>query len=133
MGVAYHLVCLFLRHLRELLHQHLTRRIVYRDILLYHHVVNTVQIACQTDGNHIAAVFGIQRKVVALLGFQVFVAETDLCLTTIHGEVVVIQFVEPRGTEASRVRRTETEILWRIHQRHLRRQAGAKRLVVVEP
>ena len=82
--IAYHLVSLILSHLRELSHQHLSGGIINIDILLDYHIVDTIQIARHTDCNSLCAIFGIQREVIALLRFQVLIAKTDLCLSTIH-------------------------------------------------
>ena len=65
-----------------------------------------------------------------MLRLQVLIAETDLRLATIHGEIVVIEFVESWGTEACRVSSTESEIARGIHQRRLRRQMVVERFMM---
>ena len=52
----------------------------------------------------------------ALLWFEVAIAKADLRLTTIHREVVVIEFIKSRRTETSRIGGTEAETAWCIHQ-----------------
>jgi hypothetical protein len=90
--------------------------IINIDILLDYHIIDTIQIARHTDCNSLRAIFSIQREVIALLRFQVLIAETDLSLSTIHREVMVIEFVETWSTEACRVCSTESEVAWSIHQ-----------------
>ena len=66
----------------------------------------------------------------ALLRREVRIAETDLGLATVHGEIVVVEFVESRGTEACGIGGAEPEITGGIHQRHLGRQMVVEGLVV---
>ena len=66
----------------------------------------------------------------ALLWQEVRVAKTDLCLATVDGEIVVVEFVESRGTEACGIGGTEPEIARGAHQSHLRRQMVVEGLVV---
>ncbi len=66
----------------------------------------------------------------ALLWREVRVAKTDLGLATVDGEVMVVEFVETRGTEAGGIGGTETEIARGIHQSYLGRQMVVEGLVV---
>ena len=66
----------------------------------------------------------------ALLWFEVTIAEADLRLTTIHREVVVIEFIKAWRTETSRISGTEAETAWCIHQRDFWRQMIVESLVM---
>ena len=65
----------------------------------------------------------------AVLCLEVVVAEDDLRLVAVDGEVVVVNLVQARGTEAGRVGGTEAEIARGIHQDGFRSQLIAKGLV----
>ena len=65
-----------------------------------------------------------------LLRTEVLITKADLGFATIHGEIMIIEFIETRRTETSRIGGSEAEIAWGIHQRGLRRKMVVERLMM---
>ena len=117
-------------HLGELVLQQDEGGFIGGDVLLHHHVVDAVEIAGHAHGQFVGVVLGIEGEVVALLGLEVAVAETDLGLAPVDGVVVVVEFVQSGGTEACRVGGTEVEGAGGVHQCGLGGEVSACGLVV---
>ena len=101
MAVGLQLRQLFGGSFRKLLGEFGTHVIVYCDVLLDDHVVNEVHVAHYRERKEAVAVFCTQRNVVAALCLEACVSE-GYHRTLAHDlEVVVVQFVESRCTEAT--------------------------------
>ena len=94
MAVGFQLCKLVGRCLRKLLCEFCTNSIVYRDVLLYDHVVNKVHVAHNRERKKLVAVFCAQRDVVAAFCLEVCVSERYDRTLAHYLKVMVVELVK---------------------------------------